>query len=230
MPKTIFSPWVHEGSKITIHRGLESFSDSDYSVLDLTSGHRKLWVGKSSEGVLFLDKRKEVKPDLVASNAFLPFQDEVFCGIVYDPSHILKGGGYFPKTTFARRYGYWKNKSEFLRNLEAVNVEAARVLDIDNGSGRLLVHWTECASNPVRFHQLTQALTNFELVGLEARASKSGNSWRSVIFDCLFRRLAQEREIRGHAVAEVACVVPKSVEKPSKDPFQLKLAAEVLQA
>ena len=69
------------------------------SILDATAGGRMMWFDKNPDDVLFVDRRVvppgtkgqgslwEVNPDIVASFESLPFSDDTFEMVVYDPPH-----------------------------------------------------------------------------------------------------------------------------------------------
>ena len=184
MPSYVFLRPARE-TKFTVNKSLEAYCDVEYVGLDATASLRKYWRNRSARGYVFIDIRANVKPDIRCSNEALPFRGGLFHQVFYDPPSVARGRGQFTGSSMAFRYGWWPRKRDFDRNITAVNAELAWILDAD---GQLLIHWTECRSNPIRFHQLTQLLSNFELAALDARASKSGNAWGSVVFDCLFKK------------------------------------------
>jgi len=76
-------------------------------VIDVCCGSKKFWFDKYDERVLFLDQRCEVvmtkdknqpdglrrvviDPDVLANFKSLPFDDESFSLVVFDPPHILE--------------------------------------------------------------------------------------------------------------------------------------------
>ena len=68
-------------------------------ILDATSGGRMMWFDKDPEGVLFVDRRVvppgsivqqplwSVNPDVKADNRSLPYKDNSFELVVFDPPH-----------------------------------------------------------------------------------------------------------------------------------------------
>lgn len=114
-------------------------------ILDITAGKRRMWK-EIPEDIIFLDRRKEVKPNIVASNENLPFIPECIDIIVYDPPQLyrhskIKEGTIMAR--WARDFTLWKSKNEFLHNLFNVNIEAARVLK-KNGT----LFMKHCDGNP----------------------------------------------------------------------------------
>jgi hypothetical protein len=117
----------------------------DFVILDITAGKRRMWTN-TPDDLLFLDRRRIVKPDIVASNEFLPFIESCMDGVVYDPPHLfrhsrIKEGSIMAR--WARDFTLWKRKAHFLRNLNEVNKEVARVLKADGWM--LMKH---CDGNP----------------------------------------------------------------------------------
>jgi len=64
-------------------------------ILDATCGHRAMWYkeNKNNPYVLFCDMRNELNPEFVIDYRNLPFPDESFYLIVFDPPHIIRKGG-----------------------------------------------------------------------------------------------------------------------------------------
>jgi hypothetical protein len=51
-----------------------------------------MWFNKEYEDAVYIDLRSEVKPDIVCSTEKLPFKDNVFNLIVFDPPHTNMSG------------------------------------------------------------------------------------------------------------------------------------------
>ncbi|RLI32963.1 hypothetical protein DRO51_00585 [Candidatus Bathyarchaeota archaeon] len=154
-----------------VEKGLEKFIDSDYKILDVTAGFRKFWIGKDTTQVLFLDIRKECKPDIVADNEHLPLRDNLFEVVFYDPPHLFKQGETFYRTRFGLLYYAFKTKHDFLKNLKNVNIEASRVLKKD---GKLIVKWS-CEDEPketLPLQTLIAYMKNFKLEKIEEIRNK----------------------------------------------------------
>lgn len=56
-------------------------------VLDCSAGLRGMWLDKHFPSAVYVDIRSEVSPDLVASSTCLPFHNETFDLILFDPPH-----------------------------------------------------------------------------------------------------------------------------------------------
>lgn len=83
------------------------------TILDVACGGKMFYFNKQDERVLFCDIRDiettlcdgrhfEVKPDIVADFTDLPFEDNKFSMVVFDPPHLLRNTG---KSKFADIYG-----------------------------------------------------------------------------------------------------------------------------
>lgn len=80
----------------------------DKHILDATCGSRSIWFQKECESALFMDKRQEhyeatwksqkapsqrtidVEPDVIADFTDMPFDDNSFELVVFDPPHLTK--------------------------------------------------------------------------------------------------------------------------------------------
>lgn len=84
-------------------------------ILDASCGGRHLWFEKSRDDTIYVDRRLlpkgtipvrpnwEVRPTVVADFTMLPFADEMFDLVVYDPPHIIRDK---PSKSFLRtKYG-----------------------------------------------------------------------------------------------------------------------------
>ena len=134
----------HYGTPTLQHDKHKSLLDSEhYTVLDINAGYRSIWRTTLRNhyygNVLFIDIRREVKPDILCSNEQLPFKNGTFKTVVYDPPFITKHNpnGTYYKTEFGKRWWSSKSKSSLLHNVAAVNKEAARVAE------NLILKWTD---------------------------------------------------------------------------------------
>lgn len=162
-------------------------------ILDVTAGFRRMWKGKH-QGVLFLDERRVVKPDIVASNEQLPFRDNVFTKVVYDPPHHLEGSyctrDIFPKEKFLKLYGEgWKRRIDFIKNVVGLNAEAYRVL---KPKGQLFAKFCELASLKVTRDYFLSLLDNFVLLRNRTEISKSGHYAKNKIYYLTLQRCNHE--------------------------------------
>lgn len=63
------------------------------SILDVCCGFRHFYANKTNSNVLFCDKRAEVNPDTILDFRDLPFADETFHLVIFDPPHIAPNRG-----------------------------------------------------------------------------------------------------------------------------------------
>lgn len=143
-------------------------------ILDCTVGYRKMWKGKC-QNVLFLDKRKEVNPDIIASNEYMPFRNGIFEKIVYDPPHLVhallinKSQENSMAKHMSDLYSIWKKKIDFIRNIVRVNNEANRTLEMD---GILFCRHTPLKEN-ISLEYFIRLLEDFKAVRIRKEKSRS---------------------------------------------------------
>lgn len=72
-------------------------------ILDMCCGSRMFYFDKSNSDVLFCDIRRKqhilcdgrelaINPDLIADFRNLPFENESFNLVVFDPPHLIRAG------------------------------------------------------------------------------------------------------------------------------------------
>lgn len=122
------------------------------SVLDACCGSRMFWFNRRDERTVFIDKRNEthflpdrsssggirtleVKPDIIADFTSMPFNDESFALVVFDPPHLVGAG---KKGWQAKKYG--KLEGDWRAMLRAGFSECFRVLKKE---GTLVFKWNE---------------------------------------------------------------------------------------
>lgn len=118
-------------------------------ILDVTCGGRTMWYNKKHPNAIYTDIRQEtheaygrsieIKPDVLADFTNLPFKDETFTLVVFDPPHIDR---LRPKSWFAKKYGVlfpgWQTE------IRAGFDECMRVL---KPGGILIFKWSEVEIN-----------------------------------------------------------------------------------
>lgn len=128
--------------------------ETDKLVLDACCGSRMMWFDKSDQRALFVDFRKEVlsvtdnshgnssgrrilriEPDTIADFRAMPFADNTFKLVAFDPPHLVSAG---PKSWLAAKYG--KLSDNWRNDLSAGFAECFRVLA---GAGILVFKWNE---------------------------------------------------------------------------------------
>lgn len=116
-------------------------------ILDACCGSRMFWFDKENKDVLFMDnrtvdnellcdnRRLTVSPDVVADFTEMPFEDESFSLVVFDPPHLLRAG---ENSWLAKKYG--KLDESWPTMLHDGFAECMRVL---KPSGTLIFKWNE---------------------------------------------------------------------------------------
>lgn len=123
---------------------------TDKRILDATCGGRMFWYDKENSDTLFMDNRVVergaftngwnpnwcVKPDMVADYRSMPFPDNHFKIVVFDPPHIHSGS---MKSVINKKYGLL-NKNTWKQDIKAGFTECWRVLE---KHGVLIFKWNE---------------------------------------------------------------------------------------
>lgn len=91
-------------------------------ILDMTAGGRNIWLDKFCPDAVFVDHRVAMNPDVVADSTCLPFDNESFDLIVFDPPHGNFGVG----SNQSRLYGSY-TLSEIREFMRGAAAEAHRV-------------------------------------------------------------------------------------------------------
>lgn len=119
---------------------------TDKKILDACCGSRMFWFDRANPNVLFADIRTEehvlcdgrplsIKPDIEMDFRQMPFGDNTFKMVVFDPPHFNKLG----KTSWmGKKYGTLLPTWE--QDIKQGFSECMRVLDIN---GTLIFKWNE---------------------------------------------------------------------------------------
>lgn len=116
-------------------------------ILDMCCGSRMFWLDKQDERVVFSDIRSEehtlcdgrqllISPDVIADFRQLPFADNSFVQVVFDPPHLERAG---EKSWMRKKYGAL-DKATWREDIAAGFREAFRVL---RPHGTLVFKWNE---------------------------------------------------------------------------------------
>lgn len=116
-------------------------------ILDACCGSRMFWFDKTNPLVSFMDNRNytdilcdgrklEIKPDIIGDFRSIPYLDNTFNLVVFDPPHLLKVG---EKSWLAKKYGKL-NQSTWREDLKQGFSECFRVL---KPNGILVFKWNE---------------------------------------------------------------------------------------
>lgn len=115
-------------------------------ILDACCGSRMFWFDKNNENVVFMDNRQEsctlqdgrkleVNPDVIGDFTKMPFDDETFYLVVFDPPHLLRAG---KSSWIAKKYGILKDNWQ--DEIQKGFIECMRVL---KKNGTLVFKWSE---------------------------------------------------------------------------------------
>ena len=125
---------------------------SEKKILDMTCGSRTIWFNKNHPAAVYCDKRREdfegtfgkarasvhtchVDPDVLCDFTNLPFSDESFSLVVFDPPHLE---GVKDTAWLVKKYG--KLDENWPQMLHDGFTEGMRVLKPD---GVLIFKWSE---------------------------------------------------------------------------------------
>lgn len=115
-------------------------------ILDACCGSRMFWFDKQNEDVLYMDNRQlsdtlcdgrtlNVNPDVIADFRDMPFENETFYLVVFDPPHLIKAG---EDSWLAKKYGKLDELWQF--DIQQGFNECMRVL---KPNGTLVFKWNE---------------------------------------------------------------------------------------
>lgn len=122
------------------------------SVLDVCCGSRMFWFDRKNPQAIYLDKRREkhlaadcsvkngereivIDPDIVADFTDLPFDDNTFAHVIFDPPHIQRNGD---TSWLLKKYGVLRG--DWREMLRLGFAECFRVLKPE---GTLIFKWNE---------------------------------------------------------------------------------------
>lgn len=115
-------------------------------ILDACCGSRMFWFDHNDPRAVFCDNRQvsetlcdgrilQIKPDVLCDFKALPFPNESFYLVVFDPPHLKQAG---PKSWQAKKYG--KLPPDWEEELRQGFAECFRVL---RPNGTLVFKWSE---------------------------------------------------------------------------------------
>ena len=115
-------------------------------ILDACCGSRMCWFDKNHPDAIYMDNREIdtklcdgrqllVKPDIVADFRNMPFQDDTFYFVLFDPPHLQKAG---KDSWLAQKYGLLSGNWQ--KDIKRGFVECMRVL---KPNGVLIFKWCE---------------------------------------------------------------------------------------
>lgn len=115
-------------------------------ILDVCCGSKMFWFDKNREDTIYMDIREyedilcdgrklEIKPDIVADFRKIPFKDNSFKLVVFDPPHLVRVG---ENSWLKKKYG--KLGEEWKSDIKKGFEECFRVL---GPYGTLIFKWNE---------------------------------------------------------------------------------------
>lgn len=116
-------------------------------ILDACCGSRMFWFDKENKDTIFMDNRQiytklcdgrrlVIKPDIVADFKNMPFEDNTFYLVVFDPPHLRQAG---KNSWLAKKYGTL-DKQTWPQDIRQGFNECMRVL---KPNGTLIFKWNE---------------------------------------------------------------------------------------
>ena len=115
-------------------------------ILDACCGSKMFWFNKNYEGALYMDIRHEntilgdgrsliVDPDILADFRSIPYDDNSFYLVIFDPPHLLRAG---EKSFLKAKYG--KLEPSWRDDIKKGLSECWRVL---KKNGTMIFKWSE---------------------------------------------------------------------------------------
>ncbi|MDO6353549.1 SAM-dependent methyltransferase [Caloramator sp. CAR-1] len=115
-------------------------------ILDVCCGSKMFWFDKNNPNVVFMDIRETeevlcdgrkliIKPDIIGDFRNIPFPDNTFRLVVFDPPHLIKIG---ENSWMAKKYG--KLSEDWEKDIKQGFNECMRVLE---QYGVLIFKWNE---------------------------------------------------------------------------------------
>lgn len=155
-------------------------------ILDACCGSRMFWFDKQNSNVLFIDKRSEtltakdrdkirtieVSPDVVADFTNLPFEDDSFYMVVFDPPHLKKLG---ETSWLAKKYG--KLPDNWQEVISKGFEECMRVLKLN---GTLIFKWNE---HDIKVSEVLDIISQKPLFG-HTTGRQSKTMWMGFMKGC----------------------------------------------
>lgn len=144
---------------------VESYITKTHKILDACCGSRMFYFDKNNPNVDFMDIRSfetilcdgrklKVKPDIVADFRKMPFKDNTYKLVVFDPPHLNKVG---ENSWIAKKYG--RLGENWTQDIKKGFDECMRVLE---PYGVLIFKWNE---EQISLKQLLECLNKKPLFG-----------------------------------------------------------------
>ena len=152
-------------------------------ILDPCCGSRMMYFDKQDQRVLFGDIRQEghylkdresiryleVKPDVKMDFTNLPFDDESFRLVVFDPPHLMRAG---KKSWLAKKYG--KLGDDWRTDIKKGFAECFRIL---KDGGILIFKWNENQISVKEILSLTDEKPIFGHTTRKHKVNQTATHW-----------------------------------------------------
>lgn len=137
----------------------------DKPILDVCCGSKMFWFDKENENAIFMDNREIettlcdgrkliIKPDVLGDFRHIPYEDNSFKLVVFDPPHLIKAG---ENSWLVKKYG--KLNNDWPTDIKKGFDECMRVLD---NYGVLIFKWNE---EQIKLKQILELIEYKPLVG-----------------------------------------------------------------
>ncbi|HBN6336192.1 TPA: class I SAM-dependent methyltransferase [Staphylococcus aureus] len=134
-------------------------------ILDACCGSKMFWFDKENQDVVFMDNRTLntklndgrnliINPDVVADFRDMPFDDNTFHLVVFDPPHLKTGGD---KSWLVQKYG--RLNETWPEDIKQGFNECMRVL---KQNGTLIFKWNE---EQIKLSQILKCFNQLPLFG-----------------------------------------------------------------
>jgi hypothetical protein len=134
-------------------------------ILDVCCGSKMFWFDKENKDVVFMDIRELedtlcdgrkliIKPDILGDFRQIPYGDNTFKLVVFDPPHLIKAG---KNSWLAKKYGVLEDT--WPQDIKQGFNECMRVLD---SHGVLIFKWNE---EQVKLKQILELIDYKPLFG-----------------------------------------------------------------
>jgi ubiquinone/menaquinone biosynthesis C-methylase UbiE len=147
-------------------------------IIDVCCGSKKFWFNKNNPDVEYCDLRNEsitlcdgrtinINPNTVCDFRKLPFEDNSYYLVVFDPPHIKNiGENAYMALTYGKLYESWRE------DIKAGFDECMRVL---KPNGTLIFKWND---HDIKVSEIIKAIGVEPLFGHKTRATKrSSTHW-----------------------------------------------------
>lgn len=166
-------------------------------ILDVCCGGKMFYADKKDPRVLFCDKRTfpktkmsngayfEVSPDMITDSTCLPFDNDSFSLVIFDPPHLFCG----QKSFLYTKYGTLERGEKWQEDLRQGFSECFRVL---RPGGTLVFKWCDIA---IPLKELLTLTPEKPVITHTARS----NSGKAKTYFCVFiKRKQNERQRQNY--------------------------------